>query len=358
MHQFLKTNYAQDISLFGNRNAVISYCVLFVVLVLVPFVLGEFYVGELGGVFIFAIAGVGLMLLTGYTGLVNLGQAAFLGIGAYTNAVLMTKGVPFVITLPLAGLVSALFGVLLALPTMRMTGFYLAIATLAFGSIIGTVFQKWTSVTGGFDGFAVPTPSIFGFPIAGANGVYYLSLAVLIFSIWLAINILRSPVGRAMVAIRDSEISAQSMGINLTLYKTISFAISSGITGLAGALFAHYVRFLAPDSFDILLSIQFVTVIFVGGLGSLHGAILGALFVRLLPQAIAIVRDDLPFGIGRMPGLEPSLFGLVLVLVILFEPLGMYGRWVKIKAYFKDFPLHRRSSMRRQKAYARSERLR
>ena len=358
MHQFLKTNYAQDISLFGNRNAVISYCVLVVVLVLVPFVLGEFYVGELGGVFIFAIAGVGLMLLTGYTGLVNLGQAAFLGIGAYTNAVLMTKGVPFVITLPLAGLVSALFGVLLALPTMRMTGFYLAIATLAFGSIIGTVFQKWTSVTGGFDGFAVPTPSIFGFPIAGANGVYYLSLAVLIFSIWLAINILRSPVGRAMVAIRDSEISAQSMGINLTLYKTISFAISSGITGLAGALFAHYVRFLAPDSFDILLSIQFVTVIFVGGLGSLHGAILGALFVRLLPQAIAIVRDDLPFGIGRMPGLEPSLFGLVLVLVILFEPLGMYGRWVKIKAYFKDFPLHRRSSMRRQKAYARSERLR
>lgn len=358
MHQFLKTNYAQDISLFGNRNAVVSYVVLLVVLLLVPAVLGEFYVGELGGVFIFAIAGVGLMLLTGYTGLVNLGQAAFLGIGAYTNAVLMTKGVPFIITLPLAGLVSALFGVLLAIPTMRMTGFYLAIATLAFGSIIGTVFQKWTSVTGGFDGFAVPTPSIFGFPIAGANGVYYLSLAVLVFSIWLAINILRSPVGRAMVAIRDSEISAQSMGINLSLYKTISFAISSGITGLAGALFAHYVRFLAPDSFDILLSIQFVTVIFVGGLGSLHGAILGALFVRLLPQAIAIVRDDLPFGIGRMPGLEPSLFGLVLVLVILFEPLGMYGRWVKIKAYFKDFPLHRRSSMRRQKAYARSERLR
>jgi branched-chain amino acid transport system permease protein len=358
MHQFLKTNYAQDISLFGNRNAVVSYVVLLVVLLLVPAVLGEFYVGELGGVFIFAIAGVGLMLLTGYTGLVNLGQAAFLGIGAYTNAVLMTKGVPFIITLPLAGLVSALFGVLLAVPTMRMTGFYLAIATLAFGSIIGTVFQKWTSVTGGFDGFAVPTPSIFGFPIAGANGVYYLSLAVLVFSIWLAINVLRSPVGRAMVAIRDSEVSAQSMGINLSLYKTISFAISSGITGLAGALFAHYVRFLAPDSFDILLSIQFVTVIFVGGLGSLHGAILGALFVRLLPQAIAIVRDDLPFGIGRMPGLEPSLFGLVLVLVILFEPLGMYGRWVKIKAYFKDFPLHRRSSMRRQKAYARSERLR
>jgi len=358
MHQSLKTTYIQDISLFANRNAVLSYSVLIVVLLLVPAMLGEFYVGELGGVFIFAIAGVGLMVLTGYTGLVNLGQAAFLGIGAYTNSVLMTKGVPFIITLPLAGLMSALFGVLLALPTMRMTGFYLAIATLAFGSIIGTVFQKWTSVTGGFDGFAVPTPSIFGFAIEGTNGVYYLSLAVLIFSIWLAINILRSPVGRAMVAIRDSEISAQSMGINLTLYKTISFAISSGITGVAGALFAHYVRFLAPDSFDILLSIQFVTIIFVGGLGSLHGAIFGALFVRLLPQLIAIVRDDLPFGIGRLPGLEPSLFGLVLVLVILFQPGGLNGMWLKFKAWFQEFPFKRQASYRRQKSYAKSERLR
>jgi branched-chain amino acid transport system permease protein len=358
MHQALKTSYRQDISLLANRSGVFWYSLLFVALLLVPGVLGEFYVNELGGVFIFAIAGVGLMLLTGYTGLVNLGQGAFLGIGAYTNSVLMEKGLPFVVTLPLSGVFAAGAGILLGIPTLRMTGFYLAIATLAFGSIVGTVFQKWTAVTGGFDGFAVPTPTILGYPIEGANGVYYMSLFVLIFVLWMSVNILRSPVGRAMVAIRDSEVSAQSMGINLSLYKTISFAISSGITGLAGALFAHYVRFLAPDSFDILLSIQFVTIIFVGGLGSLHGAIFGAMFVRLLPQLIAIVRDDLPFGIGRMPGLEPSLFGLVLVLVILFEPTGMYGRWLKLKAYFRNFPLHRRAGTRRQKAYARSERLR
>ncbi len=358
MLQSLKTSYTQDISLLAHRGSVFWYGLLFIALLIVPGLLGEFYVNELGGVYIFAIAGVGLMLLTGYTGLVNLGQGAFLGIGAYTNSVLMEKGVPFVITLPLSGVAAALAGVLLGVPTLRMTGFYLAIATLAFGSIVGTIFQKWTSVTGGFDGFAVPTPTILGYPIEGANGVYYMSLFVLIFVLWMSVNILRSPVGRAMVAIRDSEVSAQSMGINLSLYKTISFAISSGITGLAGALFAHYVRFLAPDSFDILLSIQFVTIIFVGGLGSLHGAIFGAIFVRLLPQVIAIVRDDLPFGIGRMPGLEPSLFGLVLVLVILFEPTGMYGRWLKLKAYFRNFPLHRRAGTRRQKAYARSERLR
>ena len=164
-----------------------------------------------------------------------------------------------------------------------------------------------------------------GFSVEGATGVYYTSFAVLLFVLWLSINLLRSPIGRAMVAIRDSEVSAQSMGIHLAKYKTLAFAISAGITGLAGALFAHYVRFLAPDAFDVLLSVQFVTIVFVGGLGSLRGAILGAIFVRLLPQAIAIVRDDLPFGIGRLPGLEPSLFGLVLVLVILFQPGGING---------------------------------
>jgi branched-chain amino acid transport system permease protein len=253
---------------------------------------------------------------------------------------------------------TALFGAAIGLPTLRMSGLYLAIATLAFGSIVGTVFQKWEAVTGGFDGFAVPTPYIFGIPIEGANGIYYLSLAVLLFVLWVSANLLRTPLGRAMVAIRDSEISAQSMGIHLARYKTFAFAISAGMTGLAGALFAHYVRFLAPDAFDVLLSVQFVTIVFVGGLGSLHGAVLGAMFVRLLPQAIAIMRDDLPFGIGRMPGLEPSLFGLVLVIVILFEPGGIYGRWIKVKHWFQAYPLKRRTGFRRQRSYARSERLR
>ena len=180
----------------------------------------------------------------------------------------------------------------------------------------------------------------------------------LVFVLLVTVNLLRSPAGRALVAIRDSEISAQSMGINLAWYKTMAFALSAGITGLAGALFAHYVRYLAPDAFDILLSIQMVTIVFVGGLGSLHGVIFGAMFMRLLPQGIAMVRDDLPFGIGRMPGLEPSLFGLILVLCILFEPQGINGRWQRIKAYFAAFPLHKRTSARRQKTYARSERLR
>ena len=358
MRYLFRTDYRQDLRLWRHEGDLFWYGLLAIVLVIIPMVMGEFYVGELGGVFIFAIAGVGLMLLVGYTGLISLGHAAFLGIGAYVNSVLLAQGVPFLITVPVAGLFTALCGAAIGRPTLRMSGLYLAIATLSFGSIVGTIFQKWTSVTGGFDGFAVPTPYVLWWSVEGATGVYYTSLVVLVFTLWLSANILRTPLGRAMVAIRDSEVSAQSMGINLALYKTMAFAISAGITGLAGALFAHYVRFLAPDAFDVLLSVQFVTIVFVGGLGSLRGAVLGAIFVRLLPQAIAIVRDDLPFGIGRLPGLEPSLFGLILVLVILFQPGGMNGLWLKTKHWFQAYPFKRQTSGRRQKSYARSERLR
>jgi branched-chain amino acid transport system permease protein len=358
MRHLFRTHYQQDIAIWRHNGDRFWYALLAVMALIAPQILGEFYIGELGAVYIFAIAGVGLMLLVGYTGLISLGHAAFLGIGAYVNAVLLAQGVPFLITLPVAGLFTALCGAAIGRPTLRMSGLYLAIATLAFGSIVGTVFQKWNAVTGGFDGFAVPTPYVFGIAVEGATGIYYVSLVVLAFVLWVSANLLRSPTGRAMVAIRDSEISAQSMGIQLARYKTLVFAVSAGMTGLAGALFAHYVRFLAPDAFDVLLSVQFVTIVFVGGLGSLRGAILGAMFVRLLPQFIAIVRDDLPFGIGRLPGLEPSLFGLVLVLVILFQPGGLNGMWLKAKLWFQAFPFKRQASFRRQKSYAKSERLR
>jgi branched-chain amino acid transport system permease protein len=358
MRYLFRTQYRQDIALWRHNGDRFWYGLLMILTLIAPLVLGEFYIGELGAVYIFAIAGVGLMLLVGYTGLISLGHAAFLGIGAYVNAVLLSHNVPFLVTLPAAGLFTALCGAAIGRPTLRMSGLYLAIATLAFGSIVGTVFQKWDSVTGGFDGFAVPTPYVFGIAIEGATGIYYVSLVVLVFVLFVSANLLRSPAGRAMVAIRDSEVSAQSMGIHLARYKTLVFAISAGMTGLAGALFAHYVRFLAPDAFDVLLSVQFVTIVFVGGLGSLRGAILGAMFVRLLPQLIAIVRDDLPFGIGRLPGLEPSLFGLVLVLVILFQPGGLNGMWLKSKVWFQAFPFKRQTGFRRQKSYAKSERLR
>ncbi|HVC58952.1 MAG TPA: branched-chain amino acid ABC transporter permease [Acetobacteraceae bacterium] len=356
MRTLFKTGYRQDLRIWRHPGDILWYGLLGLVLLALPRLLGEFYIGELGAVYIFAIAGVGLMLLTGYTGLVNLGHAAFLGIGAYTNAVLLTAGWPYLLTLPASALLAAIAGVAIGIPTLRMSGLYLAIATLAFGQIVASVLEKWDSVTHGFNGLPVPIPEIFGFPIQGATGVYYTALVLLVAVLWIAANILRTPFGRALVAIRDSEVSARSMGINVALYKTIAFAVAAAMTGLAGALFAQYVNFLAPDSFDVLLSVQFLTIVFVGGIGSLQGVIYGALFVRLLPQGIALVRDDLPGHIGHLPGLEPSLFGLFLVLTILFQPTGIYGGWLRAKAWFQDFPLHRASGFRRQRTYARSER--
>jgi len=221
---------------------------------------------------------------------------------------------------------------------------------------------------------------IFGVSFASDAAFYFLCLAVLIAGLWLTANILRAPTGRAWVAIRDSEIAAQSMGVHLARYKTMAFAYSATLMGAAGALFAHKIGFLAPDIFSVLLSIQFLLMVVVGGLGSLHGALYGAVFVAMLPVLISEVRDHAPQWAGHLsgllgkdagaavyltverfvkqPGLEPGIFGLILVLFILFEPLGIYGRWRKIQLLFSTFPLYKRATFRRQKTYMRSERLR
>ncbi len=261
-----------------------------------------------------------------------------------------------------------------------MTGIYLTIATLAFALIIQEVLTHWDSVTGGLKGKAVAKAVVFGIPFGGNVAFYFLCLVFLLGGLWLTQNLLMSPTGRAWVAIRDSEIAAQSMGVNLAAYKTIAFAYSAAMMGVAGALFAHKVGYLAPDIFTVLLSIQFLLMVVVGGLGSLHGALYGAVFVAMLPVLISEARDSLPgwlggafsvFGAGagqavsgavdrfvKQPALEPGIFGLILVLFILFEPLGIYGRWAKIKLYFSLFPLYKRATFKRQKSYMRSERLR
>jgi len=358
MRILFKTSYLDDIRLFHHSGQVFWYGLLAVLLLIAPFMLGDFYVGEFSYVFILAIAGVGLMLLLGFTGLASLGHGAFMAIGAYTNTYLITKGVPFLISFPMAGVVAMLAGIAIAIPANRMTGIYLAIATLAFSQIVEQLIIRWESVTRGFQGMPVPPPELLGHTLSRPWEFYYLCLFVLVVIVFAAINLTRSPTGRAMVAIRDSEISAQSLGVNLVRYKTIAFALSAAITGLGGALLAHKMRFISPDAFNILLSIQLLLMVVVGGLGSIHGAILGAIFVGGLPQAIALMRDYLPTVIARTPGLEPGLFGIVMVSVVLFEPLGIYGRWLKIKAYFDYFPLYRRATFKRQRSYLKTERVR
>ena len=358
MRILFKTSYLDDIRLFQHEGQVFWYSLLGLAVLAAPWLLPVFYVGELTQIFILAMAGVGLMLLIGYTGLVSLGHGAFMAIGAYTNAYLITKGIPFLIAFPAAGLAALIAGVIIAMPANRMSGIYLAIATLAFSQIVEQVIIRWESVTRGFQGMPVPPPDLLGQPLAQGWQLYYLSLALLVLVVLGAINLVRSPTGRALVAIRDSEISAQSLGVNLFRYKTAIFALSACITGLAGALLAHRMRFISPDAFNFLISVQLLLMVVVGGLGSIQGAILGAVFVGALPQALAVMREYLPTAIGRTPGLEPGLFGLVMVLIVLFEPLGLYGRWLKIKAFFDYFPLYRRATFKRQRSYLKTERVR
>jgi branched-chain amino acid transport system permease protein len=380
MRFVFKISYAQDLGLFRDEVQRNWYVALLGGLLVLPLLVPTYLV-DVSLVLIYGLAGLSLMVLAGYTGLVSLGHAAFLGIGAYAHVYFTQNlGLPWVVAVGLAAATTAVAGVLVGLPALRMTGIYLTIATLAFALIIQEIFVQWERVTGGLKGKAVDRPVIFGVPFSTDVAFYFLCVAVLIGGLWLTSNVLRSPTGRAWVAIRDSEIAAQALGVNLAAYKTLAFAYSAALMGIAGALFAHKVGFLAPDIFSVLLSIQFLLMVVVGGLGSLHGAIFGAVFVAMLPVAIAQARDSLPvwfgaaagvFGKGagdavylgverfvKQPGLEPGIFGLILVLFILFEPLGIYGRWLKLRIFFSTFPLYKRATFKRQKAYMRSERLR
>ena len=358
MRFVFKTRYEQDIVLVKHGGHRFWYGLLMVVLLAAPWLFAEYWLAQLTFVLIYSIVGLGLMLLAGFTGLFSLGHAAFLGVGAYTQAVLTNAGVPFPIALVAAALLSAAVGMVVGLPALRVKGIYLGIATLAFGFIVEEVFARWERVTGGNAGMQLKAPDLFGFKAESGESFYYLCLVIAVIATLAILNLLRSPTGRAFVAIRDSEISAQSMGIHLARYKTLSFAISAALAGVGGALYAHKIKFLSPEQFDILQSIDLLLMVVVGGLGSVHGAFLGAIFLITAPQLIALSKDLLPPAIGQAAGLQGTVYGLVLILFVLFEPLGLYGRWLKIRTYLQIFPFYRSGLFKRQKSFQKSERLR
>jgi branched-chain amino acid transport system permease protein len=345
MRFIFKTSYAQDIRLFQHGGQMFWYGLLALLLLAAPWLVSGYVLSQLHFICIYAIVGLGLMLLVGYTGQISLGHAAFLAVGAYTEALLQGAGAPFIVSIACAALFSAVVGVIVGLPALRLKGIYLAIATLAFNVIVEEIITRWESV------------EIFGYRLSSQESFYYLCLALTALSCFALVNILRSPTGRAFVAIRDSEISASCMGINLARYKTMSFALSAALTGVGGALYAHKVNFISPEQFTLIQSIELVTIVIIGGIGSLHGAVLGAAFIIVLPQAISIAKDFLPDAVPQS-GIQSIVFGLILIGFIIFEPYGLYGRWLKIRTYFDVFPFYRRGTFRRQRSYLRSERLR
>lgn len=357
MRFLFKTSYENDIALVKHGGQRFWYGALMVLLLLAPWLLPEYWLAQLSFVLIYSIVGLGLMLLAGFTGQVSIGHAAFLGVGAYTQAVLTNMGVPFVLALTAATALSAAVGLVVGTPALRVKGIYLGIATLAAGFIVEEVFARWESVTGGNAGMHVKAPDLFGLKLESDGAFYFLCLAICVAVTLGVLNLLRSPTGRAFVAIRDSEISAQSMGINLAYYKGLAFAISAALAGIAGALYAHKLRFLSPDQFSLIQSVDLLLLVVVGGLGFVHGAFLGAIFLITMPQLISIGKDLLPPAIGQAAGLQALVYGVVLVAFVLFEPMGLYGRWLKVRTWFQLFPFYRKGMFKRQKSFTKSDRL-
>jgi branched-chain amino acid transport system permease protein len=357
MRFIFKTSYEQDVQLVKHGGQAFWYGLLVLAALAAPFWASEYLLSQLSFVLIYAVAGLGLMVLAGYTGLASIGHAAFLGVGAYTQAVLSAMGWPFPLSMAVAAGLSAAVGMVVGLPALRVKGIYLSIATLAFGFIVEEVLARWESVTKGNSGMSVTSPQFFGLDLGSSNAFYYIALGVTVLVTLAVLNLLRSATGRAFIAIRDSEISAQSMGIHLAGYKTLAFSLSAAIVGLAGALYAHKLRFISPDQFGILQSIDLLLLVVVGGLGSVHGAFLGAIFLITMPQMISIAKDYLPPAIGQATGLQAVVYGLVLMGFVLFEPMGLYGRWLKVRTWLQLFPFYRRGMFKRQKSYTKSERL-
>lgn len=366
MRTVFKTSYDADINYFRHGAQATWYMLLLALALILPFLMGTFWIGEMTNMLIWAIAGMGLMILVGQTGQASLGHAAFLAIGCYANVLLQERlGLPFLLSFPLAGVIAGLAGALIAMPMTKLHGIYLAIGTLAISILTDDLIVIAEPLTAGVVGLFAPTIDILGFQFdryATPDRFYWLVLFVAVVIVLVYRNILRSPLGRAFAAVRDSEVSAQAMGVNVARTKALAFGLSTAITGLAGALMGHFAGIFNNETFNIIISIQLLLMIVIGGLGSIHGAFFGAIIVALLPQAIAISRDLVSGLVGggtvAIPGLESAIFGALLIGFILFEPMGIYGRWLKIRTYFELFPFYRKDMFRRQKSYLKTERMR
>lgn len=275
---------------------------------------------------IFAIVAVGLSLLTGFAGQVSLGHAAFVTIGSYTSAILTVKaGIPFWFALPLGGVMAGIVGFIVGLPAVRLTGNFLAVATLGFGLAVPELVLKWTKLTNGDSGITTERPAVFGFVLEYDVLFYYLVLACLAVTLWISMNLLKSKSGRAIQAVRDSETAAEAMGISIVFYKALVFSISAGFAGIAGGLYAHYINFISPNDFTLATSFLFFAMIVVGGIHSLWGGVLGA-----------IVLTVVNYSSTGLHGFSVILMGAIMVAVVLFFPKGLISLFSRRRPVNQD----------------------
>ena len=338
-----RTAYEKDMELLQTPFVKVCVTAFFVFLLAWPFLVKSAFLWITLQILIAAIGAVGLNILTGFTGQISLGQGAFLGVGAYTSAYITAKvGLSFWVGVPAAGLVTAMAGMVFGIPSLRLKGLYLAIATLASQFILEWIFLRWESVTGGSYGIVIPRPSLGGYVFESDRSYYYIVLLIAAAMILFAANLVRTRTGRAFMAVRDHYISAEIMGINLFKYRILSFAISSFYAGVAGALYGHSLRFVSSEQFNIEVSIVYLAMIIIGGLGSILGSIYGAVFMILLPKLLTIVTTKIAVtvpGIAELAtAMEQGIFGVIIIAFLIFEPDGLAHRWKMVKAYWKLYP--------------------
>ncbi len=341
-----KISYHEELTIFstdfGRLWMGIGLLLLFGV---VPFISSAYTLYIINSIGIYAIAAVGLNLLIGFTGQISLGHGAFFGVGAYAGAILATRGgIPFFLAVPIAGIVSAAVGMVFGLPSARLKHLYLCIATLAGQFIIEYVLVQWESLTGGAEGIVIPSASLFGLDLGSDRAFFYVIFACFVLMTWIAVNLIRTRIGRAFIAIRDNDRAAEGMGIPIFPYKLLSFAISSFYAGFAGALFAYYTMSITPEPFNLWMSIEYIAMIIIGGLGSIPGSVFGAVFIVSLNEILSQITEYL-MNIGVSTGvaitiapLREFIYGLAIVLFIIFEPKGLAEVWRIVRSSFRLWP--------------------
>jgi branched-chain amino acid transport system permease protein len=353
----MKRDYYEDIQLFQSRTILVWSLAFLAFLFTIPLYAANYDIFLLNLVMVHIILAVGLNILVGYTGQISLGHAGFYAIGAYGTALPMIHlHMPFFAALLLSAFIAAAFGFLLGLPALRLEGPYLAIATLGFGLTIMHVIGRW-DFFGGRMGIKVPLLDIgwpetdYSYVLTSERGMFYLILVIAILMVLGARNIMKTRVGRSFIAIRDSDIAAEVIGVNLTFYKTLAFAISAFYAGIAGGLFGFVLGFFDPFTFNLLLSIIFLVMVVVGGLGSIAGPVAGAVLITYLQYDLLKNISEMPyigavlvniskrwFTVVGLENFNGIALGLIMIAIIIFEPLGMYGVWLRIKKYWKTWP--------------------
>lgn len=338
-----RTSYKADTTIYPTSMSRLFAMGGLIVLLLCPLVLNTYYLSLLIQIGYLGVAALGLNILMGFSGQISLSHGALFGVGAFSSAWLnATFGIPVLLCIPLAGLMTTAVGMVVGIPSARLKGLYLAIATLAAQFIIMDLFNRLEWFTGGSAGVMASSIEVFGFSFYGDQRYFYIVLFFLVTALLLTSNLLRSRDGRAFIALRDHYLSAEIMGVNLNRYRMLAFALSSFYAGVGGALFAHYLGYITSTSFDLMLSIEFLAMIIIGGVGSIMGTMMGAVFMVLLPQvmtwAAGAVDTVIPAFSEGLVYLKEIAIGLAIVLFLIFEPDGLAHRWKQIKAYWKLYP--------------------